>query len=166
MPLPFLRSIIIFSLLIFFAITAAAQVLDNTDKDTLRVTVSLNADGSRTSYRFDQANKKATAITTAPDGKVREKIRYDLDDNGRFVSGMISDAGGQFRFKALYKYDGSGRLQEETHIDKGDVVMNKIVYSYDQAGKQTGYAIFDASGKLLGKTSAAAPPAKAAQKKP
>jgi hypothetical protein len=166
MRLPFLRLIITFSAVVFLAVIASAQLLDNTDKETMRVTVSLNADGSRTSYRFDQANKKATAITTAPDGKVREKIRYVLDDNGRFVSGVISDAGGQFRFKALYKYDGSGRLQEETHIDKGDAVMNKIVYSYDQAGKQTGYAIFDASGKLIGKTSAAAPSAKAAQKKP
>jgi hypothetical protein len=136
--------------------------LDNTDKDTVRVTVSLNADGSRTSYRFDKANKKATAITTAQDGRMREKIRYDLDDNGRFASGPISDAAGQFRFKALYKYDGSGRLQEETHVGKDDAVLSKIVYSYDQAGKQTGYAIFDGSGKLIGKTSAAtpSPPAK------
>jgi hypothetical protein len=165
MRLPLLRSTITFSFVVFLALTHAAQVLDNTDKETVHVTVSLNADGSLMSYRFDQANKKATAITTAQDGKVREKIRYDLDDNGRFVSGMISDAGGQFRFKALYKYDATGRLQEETHLGKDDAILNKIVHSYDQAGKRTGYAVFDASGKVIGKTSAATSPAKAPQKK-
>ena len=155
MPLPLLRSTITFSTAIFFAAIGVGQVTD-TDKETGRVSVSLNADGSRTSYRFDQTHKKATAVTTGQDGKVHEKIRYELDDNGRFVSGVISDAGGQFRFKALYKYDAAGRLQEETQLGKNDAVQNKIVYSYDQAGKQTGYSIFDASGKLLGKTSAPA----------
>src|SRR5947207_226511 len=141
MTLPFLRSIITLSTAVFLTVAVLGQVADNTDKETVRVTVSLNADGSRTSYRFDQANKKATAVTTAQDGKVREKIRYDLDDNGRFVSGVISDAGGQFRFKALYKYDATGRLLEETHLGKDDAVLNKLVYSYDPAGKQTGYSI-------------------------
>lgn len=157
MPLPFLRSAITFSTTVFLAVAALGQVADNTDKETVRVTVSLNADGSRTTYRFDQAAKKATAVTAEPNGKVREKIRYGLDDNGRFISGVILDAEGQFRFKALYKYDGSGRLQEETHLAKDDATLNKIVYNYDPAGKQTGYSIFDAAGKLIGKTSAAAP---------
>jgi len=40
----------------------------------MRVTVSLNADSSRTKYLFDRPNKKATAPTTGQDGKVREKI--------------------------------------------------------------------------------------------
>jgi hypothetical protein len=157
MPLPPLRSSITFSAAIFFAAITVGQVAENPDKETVRVTVSLNADGSRTTYRFDRPNKKATALTTGQDGKVREKIRYDLDDSGRFVSGVISDAGGQFRFKALYKHDAAGRLREETHLGKDDAVLSKIVYSYNQAGKQTGYSIFDASGKLIGKTSATSP---------
>lgn len=157
MPLPFLRSIITLSTAVFLAVATFGQVADNTDKETVRVTVSLNADGSRTAYRFDQAAKKATAVTTGQDGKVREKIRYRLDDRGRFASSVISDAGGQFRFKALYKYDAAGRLQEETHLGKDDAVLNKIVYNYDPAGKQTGYSVFDAAGRPIGKTSAAAP---------
>jgi hypothetical protein len=85
MPLPPLRSTITFSAAIFFAAITVGQVAENPDKETVRVTVSLNADGSRTTYRFDRPNKKATALTTGQDGKVREKIRYDLDDSGRFV---------------------------------------------------------------------------------
>jgi hypothetical protein len=78
MPLPPLRSSITFSAAIFFAAITVGQVAENPDKETVRVTVSLNADGSRTTYRFDRPNKKATAFTTGQDGKVREKIRYDL----------------------------------------------------------------------------------------
>ena len=38
-------------------------------------------------------------------------------------------------------------------------LLHKIVYSYDAAGKQTGYSVFDASGKLVGgKSAAKAPP--------
>ena len=158
MPLPLRKLSITFSAAILSAAIALGQVAQNPDKETVRVTVSLNADGSRTTYRFDRPNKKATALIAGPDGKVREKIRYELDDSGRFVSGVISDARGQFRFKALYnKYDAAGRLQEETHLGKDDAVLSKIVYSYNQAGKQTGYSIFDASGKLIGETSATSP---------
>jgi len=57
----------------FPAAIALGQVAENSDKEPVRVTVSLNAGGSRTTYRFDRPNKKATALTTGPDGKVREK---------------------------------------------------------------------------------------------
>jgi len=40
-------------------------------------------------YKFDDARHQAVATTTGPDGKVREKIRYELDDVGRFSSGLI-----------------------------------------------------------------------------
>jgi hypothetical protein len=119
--------------------------------------MTVNADGSHTSYQFDPANKKATAVTTGPDGKVRDKIRYELDDLGRFARGTVMDAKGQFRFNSIYKYDGSGRLQEESHVGKDEALINRLVYSYDAAGKQTGYSVFDDSGKLIGKTSAPTP---------
>jgi YD repeat-containing protein len=152
-----LGSTIAFPTTVFFVAISGAQVANNSDQNPVRVTVTLNADGSRTSYEFDTAHKKATAVTTAQDGKVREKIKYDLDDSGRFSSAVVSDAGGQFRFKSTYKYDAAGRLEEETHLGKNNAVINKLVYQYDAAGKQTGYSIFDASGKLVGKTSAASP---------
>ena len=37
---------------------------------------------------------------------MREKIRYDLDDSGRFVRGVISDAGSD-----LPKIDNGARLR-------------------------------------------------------
>ncbi len=39
------------------------------------------------------------------------------------------------------------------------VMQNRIVYSYDKlTGRQTGYAVYDNSGKIVGRSDAAAPP--------
>jgi len=103
-----------FPVFIFPVQLALSQPADKSDSDTIRVTVTMNADGSRTVYKSDDAQHKAVATTTGADGKVREKIRYQLDDAGRYSSGMVSGPDGRLRFKSQYKYDGAGRLQEET----------------------------------------------------
>jgi hypothetical protein len=72
--------------LIGVATPAHGQLLDAT-ADAVRVTVSMNADGSRTVYEFDSAHHKAKATTTAKDGKLVGRILYVLDDAGRFASG-------------------------------------------------------------------------------
>jgi YD repeat-containing protein len=130
--------------------------------------MSVNADGSHTVYKFDDAQHKAIAITTGRDGKMREKIRYEMDEAGRFSSGQAFGPDGRLRFKSRYKYDSSGRLQEETQSAENDTLLHRIVYNYDQGGKQIGYSIFGASGKLVGGTTAPSPTAapKLRQKSP
>ncbi|MEY2539801.1 MAG: hypothetical protein QOG67_3541 [Verrucomicrobiota bacterium] len=123
------------------------------DNDAVRVNVTLNADGSRTAYQFDQTHHKATATTTAADGKALGRIIYQMDDAGRFASGLIFGPDKKLLYKSTYKYGTSGRLEEETHLGKDDAVINKIIYSYDTAGRQIGYEVVDASGKLIGRTS-------------
>jgi YD repeat-containing protein len=130
------------------------QSPEQTRSDAVRVTVSMHPDGSRTVYKFENAQHKAVATTTDPDGKLRETIRYELDDAGRFSSGEISGPDGRLRFKSRYKYDDAGHLLEETQSAGGGTLLHKIVYSYDAAGKQTGYSVFDTSGKLIGGKSA------------
>jgi hypothetical protein len=134
---------------------ALSQSPEQNRSDAVRVTVSMHPDGSRTVYKFDNAERKAVATTTDPDGKLRETIRYDLDDAGHFSSGEISGPDGRLRFKSRYKYDDAGRLLEETQSAADGALLHKIVYSYDAAGKQIGYSVFDASGKLVGGKSAA-----------
>lgn len=129
------------------------------DNDAVRVNVTLNADGSRTAYEFDQAHHKATATTTAADGKALGKIVYQIDDAGRFASGRILGPDKKLLYKSTYKYGNGGRLEEETHLGKDDAVINKIIYSYDAAGRQIGYEVVDASGKLIGRTSPPKPTA-------
>lgn len=122
--------------------------------DTVRVTVSMNADGTRTTYEFDAPRRRAVATTTGKDGKMVGRIRYTLDDAGRFAGGEVYGPDDQLRFKTLYKYDASGKLTQESQLGSDDSVRNRIVYAYDKAGRQTGYSVYDAKGKLLRSTGA------------
>src|SRR5213080_5297429 len=126
------------------------QAPQSSGSDAVRITVSMHPDGSRTVYNFDNAQHKAVATTTDVDGKLRETIRYELDDAGRFSSAEISGPDGRVRLKSRYKNDDEGRILEETQSAPDGTFQHKIVYSYDTSGKQTGYSVFDASGKLVG----------------
>jgi antitoxin component YwqK of YwqJK toxin-antitoxin module len=149
--------------LVVFLILAAAPIYIPAQQDSgdVRVSVVLNADGSRTVYENDAANHKTVATTTGKDGKMREKIRWDLDENGRFLRGEVFGPKEQFRFILQNKYDANNRLTEETHFAKDQSVIGKIVFRYDGAGHQIGYSTYDGNGKLLGQTAApSASPAK------
>jgi YD repeat-containing protein len=136
------------------AMVGLSQSAEKSEDSAIRVTVSMKPDGSRTVYEFDYAQHKAIATTTNDDGKLREKIHYDIDNLGRFSSGRIFGPDGRLRFKSQYKYDSTGRLQEETQSAEDGTILHRIVYSYDSSGKQTGYSIFDTNGKLIGRISA------------
>jgi hypothetical protein len=129
-----------------------AQEAPNDSDQPVRVNVTVNPDGTRTSYQFDQTHHQATATTTTAEGKVTGKIKYQIDDAGRFSSGLVYGPGDKFLFKSTYKYTPEGRLDQETHLTKDDAVLNKIVYNYDTNGRQTGYVVFDASGNVIGRT--------------
>ena len=151
-------------LLIFFLATnwyslpsLDAQTSAPASNDAIRVTVTLNADGSRTTYQYDNAKHEAIATTADGDGKARGKVVYRIDDNGRFASGVVFGPDEKFLYKTLYKYDAVGRLEQETHLAKDDAVVNKIIYKYSPAGKQIGYSVFDANGKLVSGTASPAP---------
>jgi hypothetical protein len=131
------------------------QSSEQAQSDAVRVTVSMHPDGSRTVYNFDNAQHKAVATTTDADGKLRETIRYELDDAGHFSSAEISGPDGRIRLKSRYKYDNAGRILEETQSAPDGTLLHRIVYNYDSSGKQTGYSVFDASGKLVGGKGAA-----------
>lgn len=143
-----------------FALITLATMLSiqaQTTDDTIRVTVTVNGDGSRTTYQFDNAKHQAIATTADPDGKARGKVVYRLDDSGRFESGVVFGPDDKFLFKTVYKYDAAGRLEQETRLDKGDSVVEKTLYKYDAVGKQIGASTFHATGKLISGTASPAP---------
>ncbi len=82
---------------------ARAQLQDRAATDAVRVTVTINPDGSRTSYEFDPPNRKAVATTTTKAGKQQGQIRYELDEAGRFAAGEVFAGDGKFRFKTRYQ---------------------------------------------------------------
>jgi hypothetical protein len=125
--------------------------------DAVRVTVSMNADGTRTTYEFDSPQYRAVATTTTKEGKMVGRIRYGLDAAGRFASGEVYGPDEKLRFKTLYKYDDAGKLTQESQLGPDDAIRNKIVYAYDKIGRQTGYSVYDAAGKLIRRTPGVAP---------
>ena len=145
------------------AAAATAQLAPN-DERPVRVNVTVNPDGTRTSYQFDQAHHQATSTTTTPEGKVTQKIKYDIDDAGRFSTAVVSGPDGKFQYKSVYKYSPDGRLDQEMHLNKADGLVNKIVYNYGGDGRQTGYVVYDASGNVIGRTSPVQPTASASPK--
>ncbi|MCA1660158.1 MAG: hypothetical protein LC642_06445 [Verrucomicrobiaceae bacterium] len=150
--------------LLAIAASSHAQLQDRSAEAPVRVTVAQNQDGSRTSYAYDQPNRKAVASTMAEDGKLLSKIHYDLDEQGRFKAGEVYDGKGELRFKTEYKYDPKGRLESETQLTRDGSVRHKLVYSYNDMGKQTGYAVYDASGKLLGRSNVTSPQSASSKK--
>ena len=149
-----------FFLLLAIATTPLSIQAEQSADDTVRVTVTVNADGSRTTYQYDNSKHEAIATTTDPGGKARGKVVYRIDNAGRFETGLVYGPDDKFLFKRAYKYDAGGRLAEETHLDKSDIVVNRTLYKYDPAGRQIGFSIVDATGKLI--SGAAAPtPSKA-----
>ena len=141
--------------LICGAATGLSQSSEQAPGGAVRVTVTMHPDGSRTVYNLDPPQHKAVATTTDEGGKVRETIRYELDDAGRFSSAEISGPDGRIRLKSRYNYDDAGRILEETQSAPDGTLQHKIVYKYDSSGKQTGYSVLDASGKLVGGKGAA-----------
>src|SRR2546421_7400779 len=119
------RLFLIFSLAVTFV---SAQIAPNDADQPVRVSVTVNPDGTRTSYQFDQAHHQAAATTTTAEGKITQKIKYAIDDAGRFSSGVVSGPDGKFLYKSVYKYTPEGRLDQEMHLGKNDAVVNKIVY--------------------------------------
>ncbi|MBA2623670.1 MAG: hypothetical protein H0U88_08655 [Chthoniobacterales bacterium] len=145
--------------------TGQAQLQEGATGDSIRVTVSMNQDGSRTAYEFDPANKKATATTTNSGGRATGKIHYQLDNAGRFGTGEVYDGKGRLQFKTVYRYEASGRLIEEARLTKDGAPMQKLVYAYDADGKKTGYSVYAADGKLLGSTKPVPSPPAVSKKK-
>jgi hypothetical protein len=144
---------LLFALAIALSFARLTLAQEGASAGEKRVKISQNNDGSRTTYEIDMETHKAVATTFGADGKVESTIRYDLDDAGRYARGEIFGRDGQLRLKSVYRYDAAGRLEQETQLTKDDVVKNKLVYSYDQlTGRQTGYAVYDATGKLVTQT--------------
>ncbi len=155
MPTRSASVLVLFASLFLAGQNARAQ--DDSSNDSVHVSVIVNDDGTNTAYQMDPANHKGSAITTASNGRVLNKIEYVLDDAGRFATGISYSGDGKLLFSTIYRYDAAGRLQEEDRFGKDKRPAGKIVYAYDTAGKQTGYTVYDANGQVIGRTSAPMP---------
>jgi hypothetical protein len=73
-----------------FAICGSGLLaLAQSGDDAVRVTVTMNPDGSKTVYQTDGIGRRSTATTTGANGKTLGKIIYQLDSDGRYESGEV-----------------------------------------------------------------------------
>src|SRR2546423_15426209 len=93
----------------FLAALATLNAQLETATQDVRVTVSMNADGTKTTYEFDAPNHRAIATTTGNDGKTVGRNRYTLDEANRLASGEVYGRVDKPRFNILYKEEPAGK---------------------------------------------------------
>ena len=142
------RTILGFALTLLLSIAAAPSQQRSDSDEAVRVRMVVNLDGSRSTYRFNDVERKCVATTTSEDGKLRQKVRYELDDAGRFLTGRIFAPDGKLLFQSRYKYDSAGRMEKETQMNEQGDVLHRLIYSYAQTGRPSGYSVFDTIGRL------------------
>src|SRR5436309_14677857 len=86
-----------FALLFSFTIGPLCVLAQEDNNTEVRVSVVLNADGSRTIYETNAATQKTVATTTGKDGKLREKLRWFLAEDGRLLPGAALGPRDHFR---------------------------------------------------------------------
>lgn len=119
--------------------------------DTIRVTTTLRADGSRVDKKVDPAAKEVIETVYDTKEKVTQTLKYRINDNGDPVEGVAYDAAGKPLMKVSYKHDGSNRVSEQIESTPEDKVIRRLVYKYDNMGKLAGVDTYDADGVLLKK---------------
>src|SRR5437762_990328 len=70
-----LLSLFVLGTSLHWAMSILAEIPAPSPNDAIRVTVSLNADGSRTVYQFDNAKHEAIATTTESRRKIARQDR-------------------------------------------------------------------------------------------
>jgi len=69
--------LVIFLALVFFSpLSINAQLIAPTPDETIRVTVAVNADGSRTTYQYNNTKHEAIPTTADDKGKPQGNVVY------------------------------------------------------------------------------------------
>jgi hypothetical protein len=140
-------------LLLPFPVTLPAQEADA----PIRVTTATLNDGSREVTKIDPSTHTAERETQTPNGKLKQKIVYQLNDEGRWVTGVVYNAKGEVIMRATYKYDAGGRLSEEKQFTKDGQFVVKLVYRFNPAGRPVAVDAFDANDNPIRNKSAPTP---------
>lgn len=119
--------------------------------DTIRVTTTLRADGSRVDKKVDPAAREVTETVYDTKDQVTQTLKYKINDNGDATEGVAYDASGKPLMKVSYKRDGNNRVTEQLESTPEDKLIRRMVYHYDTLGKLSGVDTYDAEGNLLKK---------------
>lgn len=145
-------------LLLLAAATPAAHAQD-APSSTIKVTTSLNNDGTKTVVKTDGDNNTAENSVYDSHDKLIQKTVFKIGDNGSPVGGYVYatrgvDAKGQPKmvlvYMMVYKRDGLNRLSEVYNYSPTKQLLSRQVYRYDAGNKVIKVDNYDAAGNSIG----------------
>jgi hypothetical protein len=162
-----LRSIFLFSIVLFFSTTISAQSKKQIKElkiKSMTETQTLYKDGKETvTYKsdylvFDKEGNSITEIEYNSDGSVKRKQStvYAGKDKSEEVTEHPNDNDDNSppkKYKKLtWKYNANGDKTEEVEYDASGAVVKKTTVAYDAKGNKAFEMEYDGSGKLTQKT--------------
>ncbi len=139
--LPFL-----FACLLLAAPWARAQ---NDSFGTIRATVKLRPDGSKSTTITDPDKHTAEETISNAAGKMVSKTTYILGENDVAESAIFYNAKGEIIYKASYKRDVVGNVTETAFASPDDQYLGKRVFVYGPDGKASQVIDYDANGQVI-----------------
>lgn len=136
--------------LLTFSVLAAPMLPAQVTYGTIKVTVKLRADGTRSTTKLDPDKHTAEETITDTGNKVLKKTTYLLGEDNIAVGAIFYDAKGNILYKASYQRDGAGRVTEAAFSAADDTYLGKRVFVYGGPGDvATQVTDYDASGQMI-----------------
>lgn len=103
-----------------------------------RVEVVKNLEDRTSEHKqFDESNKLVM------------RTLFQLDEDGREISGTIYNPKNVEAYHFTYKLDSSGRVIEQDDYTPDNKLLRKMVYRFRTDGNVLGIDVYDAQGQLL-----------------
>lgn len=109
--------------------------------------VTTHADGSCTHTVKSSGDRVMEQLTYNPNRVLLMKRIFQLDRQGRVLSGVAFDGKSNLLFTMRYMFDKQGRLAEEQIYDKDNSLVRLLRHTYDAEGKPRVQAVTTADGK-------------------
>lgn len=138
---------LLFALAFGMACAAAGNAQEGSSP--LKVTTTLNADGTRTDIQKDIDARTSEAKTYDASKKLIQRAVFTLDDQGREVEGTIFDGKDRIVGRTNFTYNAMGRVDEQTEKAPNGAVLRRVVFHYDPNGRVIGADTYDGQGNLI-----------------
>ena len=116
---------------------------------TIRATVKLRPDGSKSTTITDPDKHTAEETISNAAGKVLSKTTYILGENDAAESAIFYNAKGDVVYKASYKRDVVGHVIETAFASPDDRYLGKRVFVYGADGNASQVIDYDANGQVI-----------------
>lgn len=119
---------------------------------SVKAATVMHGDGSRTDTQTDFDARTSEEKKYDPQGKLKARIAYQLDEEGRPSSGVAYNEKDVELYNFSYTRDALGRISEEKDFSPKGELFQRFVFLFTTDGKVAGVKTYDAEGKLVAET--------------